>query len=65
MDEINTTYNLGKTKEAEFPRVAQRPNGNTIDEALASYANNVSQSITHVKPNIPFYNILRNWLCNL
>ncbi len=48
--EVKTIYNLGKIKEAEFPLVAQRPNGNTINEAHASsYANNISQSNNNVK----------------
>ena len=40
--EINSIYNLGKIKEAEFPQVAQRPDSKTICEAQASSINKIT-----------------------
>ena len=46
--EVNSIYNLGKIKEAEFPQVAKMPDSKTIDEAQASTNNSIPSSQENV-----------------
>lgn len=50
--EVNSIYNLGKIKEAEFPQVAQRPGSKATNEAQASLKSSVSQNKDNVKYSV-------------